>query len=150
MNNFTPNRGRAVRLTVCVVVSGVCFYLAVRGMDFARALQELQKSSPVPIVGAVVFLFLSFWIRAYRWSYLLLPVKQIATRPLFRFTVIGFMNIRITSDILSHAEKLDLAFFEDPAKRDLLDRAQQNPAEPFMGFVVELQSAATNLLQTVS
>jgi len=60
------------------------------------------------------------------------------------------MNIRITSDILSHAEKLDLAFFEDPAKRDLLDRAQQNPAEPFMGFVVELQSAATNLLQTVS
>jgi hypothetical protein len=39
------------------------------------------------------------------------------------------MNIRITSDILSRAEKLDLSFFEDPAKRDLLDRAQQNPAE---------------------
>jgi ATP-binding cassette, subfamily B, bacterial len=60
------------------------------------------------------------------------------------------MNIRITSDILSHSEKLDLAFFEDPAKRDLLDRAQQNPAEPFMAFVVELQNAATNLLQTLS
>ena len=60
------------------------------------------------------------------------------------------MNIRITSDILSHAEKLDLAFFENSAKRDLLDRAQQNPAEPFMRFVVELQSSATNLLQTVS
>jgi ATP-binding cassette, subfamily B, bacterial len=60
------------------------------------------------------------------------------------------MNIRITSDILSHAEKLDLAFFEDPAKRDLLDRAQQNPADPFMAFVVELQNAATNLLQTLS
>jgi ABC-type multidrug transport system fused ATPase/permease subunit len=59
------------------------------------------------------------------------------------------MNIRITSDILSHAEKLDLAFFENPAKRDLLDRAQQNPAEPFMRFVVELQNSATNLLQTV-
>ena len=50
------------------------------------------------------------------------------------------MNIRITSDILSHAEKLDLSFFEDPAKRDLLDRAQQNPADPFMAFVVELQN----------
>jgi ATP-binding cassette subfamily B protein len=60
------------------------------------------------------------------------------------------MNIRITSDILSHAEKLDLAFFENSAKRDLLDRAQQNPAEPFMRFVVELQNSATNLLQTVS
>jgi len=31
------------------------------------------------------------------------------------------MNIRITSDILSHAEKLDLAFFEDPAKRFIRD-----------------------------
>ena len=60
------------------------------------------------------------------------------------------MNIRITSDILSHAEKLDLAFFENAAKRDLLDRAQQSPAEPFMAFVVECQSAVTNLLQTLS
>jgi ATP-binding cassette, subfamily B, bacterial len=60
------------------------------------------------------------------------------------------MNIRITSDILSHAEKLDLSFFENPAKRDLLDRAQQNPAEPFMGFVVDLQNAAMALLQTLS
>ena len=60
------------------------------------------------------------------------------------------MNIRITSDILRHAEKLDLAFFENPAKRNLLDRAQQSPAEPFMRFVVEIQNSATNLLQTVS
>lgn len=60
------------------------------------------------------------------------------------------MNIRITSDILSHAEKLDLAFFETSGKRNLLDRAQQNPAEPFMRFVVELQNSATNLLQTLS
>jgi ATP-binding cassette, subfamily B, bacterial len=60
------------------------------------------------------------------------------------------MNIRITSDVLSHAEKLDLTFFEDPAKRDLLDRAQQNPAEPFMAFVLELQNMVTNILQTLS
>ena len=60
------------------------------------------------------------------------------------------MNIRITSDILSHAEKLDLAFFESSGKRNLLDRAQQNPAEPFMRFVVEIQNSAINLLQTVS
>ena len=60
------------------------------------------------------------------------------------------MNIRITSDILRHAEELDLAFFEDAAKRDLLDRAQQNPADPFMGFIAELQSTITNVLQTLS
>jgi ATP-binding cassette subfamily B protein len=60
------------------------------------------------------------------------------------------VNIRITSDVLNHAEKLELTFFEDPAKRDLLDRAQQNPAEPFMAFVLEVQSTVTNILQTLS
>jgi uncharacterized protein (TIRG00374 family) len=81
-----------VRLTLCLMVSAVCLYLAVRGMDFERTLEEIKKSSPAPILGAVVVLLLSYWIRAYRWSYLLLPVKQISTRPLFRSTVIGFMG----------------------------------------------------------
>jgi uncharacterized protein (TIRG00374 family) len=43
-------------------------------------------------VGAVVFLFLSYWIRAYRWRYLLAPIKYIPVRPLFRSTLIGFMG----------------------------------------------------------
>jgi ABC-type multidrug transport system fused ATPase/permease subunit len=60
------------------------------------------------------------------------------------------VNIRITSDILSHAEKLEPAFFEHPEKRNLLDRAQQNPAEPFMRFILEAQMTAMSLLQTVS
>src|SRR5215467_3324210 len=55
--------------------------------------------------------------------------------------LLGFgITILIGYDILSHAEKLDLAFFENAAKRDLLDRAQQSPAEPFMAFVAECQS----------
>jgi glycosyltransferase 2 family protein len=83
---------KGVRLTVCMLVSAVCLYLAVRGMDFERTVQELRKSSPTPILGAVFFLFVSYWIRAYRWRYLLLPVKQISTRPLFRSTLIGFMG----------------------------------------------------------
>src|SRR5262245_33472365 len=81
-----------VRLALCFLVSAVCLYLAVRGMDFARTVQELKKSSPVPILGAVFFLFLSYWIRAYRWSYLLLPIKEISTPPLFRSTIIGAMG----------------------------------------------------------
>jgi len=92
MNVLGWRQAKAVRLTVCLVISGVFLYLAVSGMDFARTVQELKKSSPMPILGAVFFLSLSYWIRAYRWSYLLLPVKQITTGPLFRSTVIGFMG----------------------------------------------------------
>jgi ATP-binding cassette, subfamily B, bacterial len=60
------------------------------------------------------------------------------------------VNIRITADILKHSEKLDLGFFEDAGKRDLIDRAQQTPAEPFMRFVVQAQASVTSLLQTIS
>jgi glycosyltransferase 2 family protein len=77
---------------LCVIVSSVCLYFAVRGMNFEDALQQLKRSSSTPILGAVFFLFLSFWIRAYRWRYLLAPIKQIPVRPLFRSTLIGFMG----------------------------------------------------------
>ncbi|MGH7824585.1 MAG: ABC transporter ATP-binding protein [Candidatus Binatia bacterium] len=59
------------------------------------------------------------------------------------------VNITITGDILSHAEKLEPIFFEDPGKRNLMDRAQQNPAERFMRFIAEVQNSLTHLLQTV-
>jgi glycosyltransferase 2 family protein len=85
-------RTKVVQLTLCLCVSAICLYLAVRGMDFARTAQELRQSSPAPIVGAVVFLFLSYWIRAYRWRYLLAPIKKIPVGPLFRSTLIGFMG----------------------------------------------------------
>jgi uncharacterized protein (TIRG00374 family) len=61
-------------------------------MDLERTMSELKKSSPEPIVGAVFFLFVSYWIRAYRWGYLPLPIKTIATPPLLRATLIGFMG----------------------------------------------------------
>jgi glycosyltransferase 2 family protein len=83
---------KKVRFSVCLLVSSVCLFLAVRGMNAEQALQELLKSSPLPIVGAVLFLFLSIWIRAWRWGYLLLPIKSISPFPLFRSTLIGFMG----------------------------------------------------------
>lgn len=60
------------------------------------------------------------------------------------------VNLKITADVLSHAEKLDLAFFENPSKRDLIERSQQNPAERFMKFIEDGQAAVIGLLQAAS
>ena len=87
-----PQRAKFIRLTLCVIVSAGCLYLAARGIDFDRTLEELKKSSPAPVAGAVFFLFISYWIRAYRWHYLLLPIRKISVYPLFRSTLIGFMG----------------------------------------------------------
>jgi glycosyltransferase 2 family protein len=92
MNVLSWSKTKCFRLALCLIVSTVCLYLAVRGMNFQDALQELRRSSLTPILGAMFFLFLAFWIRAYRWRYLLAPIKEIPVRPLFRSTLIGFMG----------------------------------------------------------
>ena len=60
------------------------------------------------------------------------------------------VNLKITGDILDHAARLDVAFFEDPRRREMIERAQQNPADHFINFVRETQAALTNFLQTIS
>ena len=60
------------------------------------------------------------------------------------------VNLRITGDILDHAARLDVAFFEDPRRREMIERAQQNPADHFINFVRETQAALTSFLQTIS
>lgn len=85
-------RSKALRFVLCLIVSSACLYLAARGISFEQVVQELRNSSLMPIVGAVFFLFLSLWIRAWRWGYLLSPVKVISSFRLFRSTMIGFMG----------------------------------------------------------
>jgi ATP-binding cassette subfamily B protein len=46
------------------------------------------------------------------------------------------LNLRLTSDLLAHAAKLDIAFFEDPESLDVLQRARSAPAENFRDFVL--------------
>ena len=60
------------------------------------------------------------------------------------------VNLKITGDILDHAARLDVAFFEDPRRREMIERAQQNPADHFINFVRETQAALTSFLQTIS
>ena len=79
-----PNKTKLIRLTLCLIVSAVCLYLAGRGMDLHRTVEELKKSSPLPVLAAVFFLFISYWIRAYRWQYLFSPIKRLRVWPLRR------------------------------------------------------------------
>ncbi|HJR62748.1 MAG TPA: ABC transporter ATP-binding protein [Gemmatimonadaceae bacterium] len=60
------------------------------------------------------------------------------------------LNVKATSSILEHASTLDLAFFEDPRRQDLIARTQQNMAGHLSRFVVELQHALMNVLIVMS
>jgi ATP-binding cassette subfamily B protein len=76
-------------------------------------------------------------------------VSQRANR-LFSGRLHDDLNLRITSDILTHAAELDVACFEDPHVREIIDRAQQDAAGHFSKFVQDTLVASTNVVQTVS
>jgi ATP-binding cassette subfamily B protein len=46
------------------------------------------------------------------------------------------VNLRVTSEILDHASKLDVSFFEDARLQDIMERAQQNTGQHISSFVL--------------
>jgi ATP-binding cassette subfamily B protein len=57
------------------------------------------------------------------------------------------LNLRLTSDILAHAARLDLASFEDHRFQDIMGRAQQDTTLHFMQFLNNTFSTVTLLIQ---
>lgn len=60
------------------------------------------------------------------------------------------LNLEITGEILLHAWSLDLAFFEDPDRRDLIHRTQASMATKLVSLVEHANSAVVNLLRSLS
>jgi len=60
------------------------------------------------------------------------------------------LDLRITSDMLTHAAELDFAFFEDSEFRDILHRARSNMAGHFAEFLSIALSIITNIIQIIS
>lgn len=57
------------------------------------------------------------------------------------------LNLRITHDILEHANRLDVAHFEDPQFQDVLARVQNDIAERFAQFIGRLLAVLKNVIQ---
>jgi len=72
--------------------SAVLFYFALRGTDISHIARLLRNTNLIQVAAAMLFLFLSFWVRAWRWRYLLLSLKPVPVMPLFRSTMLGFMG----------------------------------------------------------
>jgi uncharacterized protein (TIRG00374 family) len=74
------------------IVISVGFVLGILyQVDFTQLLTALQSVRPVPLVLAAVLLVFTHLMRAWRWRYVLEPVKLVPTLPLFSAVSIGFM-----------------------------------------------------------
>jgi uncharacterized protein (TIRG00374 family) len=80
---------------VGVVISVVFLYLALNKLNFADFLQAITHANYWWIIPGVAVYFVAVWARAWRWHYLLKPIKSIKTKVMFPITCIGYMGNNI-------------------------------------------------------
>jgi glycosyltransferase 2 family protein len=80
---------------VGVLISLFFMYIALRGLHLEDLGQAAQNANYWWLVPGVLVYFLAVWARAWRWHYLLRPVKSIPTRTMFPIVAIGYMGNNI-------------------------------------------------------
>lgn len=78
-----------------VAISAIFLYLVVRELDWFAFWETLKTANYWWIIPGVGVYLVGLWVRAWRWHYLLRPVKAISTRVMFPIVAIGYMGNNI-------------------------------------------------------
>ena len=80
---------------VGVAISAFFLYLVLRKVDFTLLWQTLRTANYWWLLPGVGVYFIALWARAWRWHYLLRPLKSISTRAMFPIVTIGYAGNNI-------------------------------------------------------
>ena len=78
-----------------VAISAFFLYWVLKDIEFSVLWQETLKANYWLILPGVAAYFVGLWVRAWRWHYLLGPIKSIPTKTMFPITTIGYMGNNI-------------------------------------------------------
>jgi glycosyltransferase 2 family protein len=78
-----------------LAISAVFMYFALRGLHIADVWQHIVTANYWWLIPGIAVYFLAVWARAWRWHYLIRPLKSIPTRVMFPITCIGYMGNNI-------------------------------------------------------
>src|SRR3990170_3404997 len=77
---------------VGLLISVAFIWLAVRGLKLEEFWGAVKKANYWWLLPGIGIYFVGVWARAWRWHYLLGPIKKIPTRTMFPITTIGYMG----------------------------------------------------------
>ncbi len=80
---------------VGLLISIVFLYLALRGIDFSKVWVSLTTAQYLWLIPGIAVYFVAVWVRAWRWHYLIRPLKKVSTRRMFPIVTIGYMGNNI-------------------------------------------------------
>ena len=83
------------QLWLGLLISGVFLYLALRGLRLQDVWDALKGAQYIWLIPGVIVYFMGVGVRAWRWQYLLKPVKLIPFKQSFEIVTIGYMGNNI-------------------------------------------------------
>lgn len=78
-----------------VAISVIFMYFALRGLHLRDVWQEMQSANYWWLIPGILVYFLAVWARAWRWHYLIRPIKSVPTKTMFPIVCIGYMGNNI-------------------------------------------------------
>ncbi len=78
-----------------VLISVLFIWLALRGLRLDQFWQAVKTANYWWLLPGMAVYFVAVWARAWRWHYLLQPIKDIPTNEMFPITTIGYMGNNI-------------------------------------------------------
>jgi len=78
-----------------ILISIFFLWIALRGLPLKDVAAELSGRNYWWLLPGVAVYFIGVWVRAWRWHYLLRPLKQIPTRTMFPIVCIGYAGNNI-------------------------------------------------------
>jgi len=76
-------------------ISLVFLYIALRGLGLKDLGVALREANYIWLLPGVAVYFIAVWIRAWRWHYLVRPIKSVPTSRMFPIVAIGYMGNNI-------------------------------------------------------
>jgi uncharacterized protein (TIRG00374 family) len=80
---------------VGVLISAIFLYFALPGVRVNEMWQALKTADYLWLLPGIAVYFVAVWARAWRWHYLLRPLKKIPTLKMFPIVCIGYMGNNI-------------------------------------------------------
>lgn len=80
---------------VGILISVVFLYLSLRGLHLGETWEALKSAHFLWLIPGIAVYFLGVWARAWRWHYLLRPLKKVPTSTMFPIVTIGYMGNNI-------------------------------------------------------
>jgi uncharacterized protein (TIRG00374 family) len=78
-----------------VLISALFLYLVLKDIEFGLLWQKTREANYWWILPGVGVYFIGLWVRAWRWHYLLRPLKAIPTKAMFPIVTMGYAGNNI-------------------------------------------------------